>query len=101
MVLLLFSRMTRGQEKFVSIADLEGWGYSNSDIRGYLAVLSVLQVQHSPFSKHVSIIYYFTQANSTTFDLFTGLLPREAGKIIYSSCALHIHDCMEDYLPIC
>ncbi|GLT46412.1 hypothetical protein SLA2020_201620 [Shorea laevis] len=36
-------RMTRGQEKFVSIADLGGWGYSNSDIRGYLAVLSILQ----------------------------------------------------------
>jgi hypothetical protein len=28
----------------VSIADLKGWGYSNSDIRGYLAALSILQV---------------------------------------------------------
>ncbi|KAJ7954658.1 random slug protein 5 [Quillaja saponaria] len=37
------ARMPRGQEKFVCIADLEGWGYSNSDIRGYLAALSILQ----------------------------------------------------------
>lgn len=37
-------RMPDGQEKFVSIADLEGWGYANSDIRGYLAALSILQV---------------------------------------------------------
>ncbi|KAJ7010180.1 phosphatidylinositol transfer protein 3-like [Populus alba x Populus x berolinensis] len=38
------ARMPAGQEKFVSIADLEGWGYTNSDIRGYLAALSILQV---------------------------------------------------------
>lgn len=37
------SRMPAGQEKFVSIADIEGWGYSNCDIRGYLAALSILQ----------------------------------------------------------
>ncbi|KAI4336512.1 hypothetical protein L6164_015032 [Bauhinia variegata] len=37
------ARMPRGQEKFVSIADLEGWGYSSCDIRGYLAALSILQ----------------------------------------------------------
>lgn len=35
--------MPSGQEKFVCIADLEGWGYSNSDIRGYLAGLTILQ----------------------------------------------------------
>jgi hypothetical protein len=39
-----FFRMPAGEEKFVSIADLKGWGYSNSDIRGYLAALSILQV---------------------------------------------------------
>ncbi|XP_059633412.1 uncharacterized protein LOC132276145 [Cornus florida] len=54
------ARMPRGQEKFVCIADLEGWGYSNSDIRGYLAALSILQdcfperlgklfIVHSPY----------------------------------------------------
>ncbi|OAY42572.1 phosphatidylinositol transfer protein 3 [Manihot esculenta] len=36
-------RMPPGQEKFVAIADIEGWGYTNSDIRGYLAALSILQ----------------------------------------------------------
>ncbi|KAJ8547772.1 hypothetical protein K7X08_011358 [Anisodus acutangulus] len=37
------SRMPNEQEKFVAIGDLEGWGYANSDIRGYLAALSILQ----------------------------------------------------------
>ncbi|KAM4107843.1 hypothetical protein ACJW30_04G174900 [Castanea mollissima] len=40
----LCSRMPPGQEKFVFIADLEGWGYSNSDIRAYLGALSILQI---------------------------------------------------------
>ncbi|XP_052182187.1 uncharacterized protein LOC127794921 isoform X4 [Diospyros lotus] len=39
----LCSRMQGGQEKFAVIGDLEGWGYSNSDIRAYLAALSILQ----------------------------------------------------------
>ncbi|PWA71560.1 CRAL-TRIO domain-containing protein [Artemisia annua] len=39
----LCSRMPSGQEKFVVIGDLQGWGYSCSDIRGYLAALSILQ----------------------------------------------------------
>lgn len=33
----------RGQEKFLVIVDLEGWGYTNSDIRGYISILSILQ----------------------------------------------------------
>ncbi|CAH8336706.1 unnamed protein product [Eruca vesicaria subsp. sativa] len=37
------ARMPRGEEKFRAIVDLEGWGYSNCDIRGYLAALSILQ----------------------------------------------------------
>lgn len=40
--------MPAGQEKFVIIGDLEGWGYSNSDMRAYLAALSILQVLYSP-----------------------------------------------------
>ncbi|KAH9613633.1 hypothetical protein KSS87_019948 [Heliosperma pusillum] len=32
-----------GQEKFVVIAELKGFGYSNSDIRGYLGAFSILQ----------------------------------------------------------
>ncbi|XP_062110828.1 uncharacterized protein LOC133822493 [Humulus lupulus] len=37
------ARMPKGHEKFVAIADIEGWGYANCDIRGYLAALSILQ----------------------------------------------------------
>ncbi|GMP29762.1 hypothetical protein CsSME_00036604 [Camellia sinensis var. sinensis] len=35
--------MPSGQEKFVCIGDFKGWGYTNSDVRGYLASLSILQ----------------------------------------------------------
>ncbi|GAB4850180.1 hypothetical protein Ancab_029475 [Ancistrocladus abbreviatus] len=37
------SRIPVGREKFTVIIDLQGWGYSNSDIGGYLASLSILQ----------------------------------------------------------
>ncbi|GAB4850183.1 hypothetical protein Ancab_029478 [Ancistrocladus abbreviatus] len=40
------SRIPAGEEKFVVIADLQGWGYSNSDIGGYIAALTVLQEFH-------------------------------------------------------
>ena len=43
-VTFCYIRMPSGHEKFTSIADLQGWGYVNSDIRGYLAALSILQV---------------------------------------------------------
>lgn len=39
----LCSRMPPGEEKFVGIGDLKGWGYSNCDIRGYLSALKILQ----------------------------------------------------------
>ncbi|KAL6986856.1 hypothetical protein U1Q18_006950 [Sarracenia purpurea var. burkii] len=39
----LCSRMPAGQEKFTAIGDLKGWGYANTDIRGYLGGLSILQ----------------------------------------------------------
>uniref|UniRef100_A0A7N0TM02 CRAL-TRIO domain-containing protein n=1 Tax=Kalanchoe fedtschenkoi TaxID=63787 RepID=A0A7N0TM02_KALFE len=39
----IISRMPSGQEKFIALADVGGWGYTNSDIRGYLAALSILQ----------------------------------------------------------
>ncbi|KAL2342829.1 hypothetical protein Fmac_004114 [Flemingia macrophylla] len=35
--------MPPGQEKFVCIAELKGWGYSNSDVRGYISALTILQ----------------------------------------------------------
>ncbi|KAK4846240.1 hypothetical protein QYF36_014775 [Acer negundo] len=39
----LCEKMGAGQEKFVVIVDLQGWGYSNSDIRACLGALSILQ----------------------------------------------------------
>ncbi|KAL3835421.1 hypothetical protein ACJIZ3_010157 [Penstemon smallii] len=39
----LCSRIPHAQEKFIIIGDLEGYGYCNSDVRGYLAALSILQ----------------------------------------------------------
>nr|XP_034899253.1 LOW QUALITY PROTEIN: phosphatidylinositol transfer protein 3-like [Populus alba] len=35
-----------GQEKFVVIGDLEGWGYANSDIHGYLSCLKFLECRN-------------------------------------------------------
>ncbi|GMI95413.1 hypothetical protein like AT1G01630 [Hibiscus trionum] len=39
----IFARMPPGEEKFIVIGDLEGWGYANFDIRAYLAALSLVQ----------------------------------------------------------
>ncbi|CAA0154484.1 unnamed protein product [Arabidopsis thaliana] len=71
------ARMPRGQEKFVAIGDLQGWGYSNCDIRGYLAALSTLQdcyperlgklyIVHAPyiFMTAWKVIYPFIDANT-------------------------------------
>jgi hypothetical protein len=71
------SRMPRGQEKFVAIGDLEGWGYSSSDIRAYIAALSILQdcyperlgklfIVHVPyiFMTAWKIIYPFIDSNT-------------------------------------
>ncbi|KAL6909379.1 hypothetical protein ACP4OV_001660 [Aristida adscensionis] len=37
------ARLPSGQEKFAAVVDLKGWGYSNCDIRGYLAGLDIMQ----------------------------------------------------------
>ncbi|RAL43917.1 unnamed protein product [Cuscuta campestris] len=39
----LCARTSPGKEKFVVIGDLQGFGYSNSDVRGYIGALSILQ----------------------------------------------------------
>uniref|UniRef100_A0A7N0TML0 CRAL-TRIO domain-containing protein n=1 Tax=Kalanchoe fedtschenkoi TaxID=63787 RepID=A0A7N0TML0_KALFE len=39
----IISRMPSGQEKYITLTDVEGWGYANTDIRGALAALSILQ----------------------------------------------------------
>jgi len=71
------SRMPSGQEKFVCIGDLKGWGYSSSDIRGYLAALSILQdcyperlgkliIVHVPyiFMTAWKVVYPFIDSNT-------------------------------------
>ncbi|XP_015937934.1 uncharacterized protein LOC107463621 [Arachis duranensis] len=73
----LCSRMPAGQEKFCAIADIKGWGYANSDIRGYLNALTILQdynpermgklfILHAPyvFMKVWQIIYPFIDNNT-------------------------------------
>ncbi|KAL8502194.1 hypothetical protein ACS0TY_021347 [Phlomoides rotata] len=39
----LCSRIPDGEEKFITIVDLKEVGYSNIDVRGYIAALSILQ----------------------------------------------------------
>lgn len=71
------TRMPPGQEKFVVIGDLEGWGYSNSDMRAYLGALSILQdyyperlgklfIIHAPyiFMAIWKIVYPFIDKNT-------------------------------------
>ncbi|KAJ1417812.1 CRAL/TRIO, N-terminal domain [Sesbania bispinosa] len=73
----LCSRMPPGQEKFCAIADIKGWGYANSDLRGYLGALSILQdyyperlgkllIVHAPymFMKVWKMIYPFIDDNT-------------------------------------
>ncbi|XP_021715313.1 random slug protein 5-like [Chenopodium quinoa] len=75
----LCARMPAGQEKFLAIGDLQGWGYSNSDIRGYLGALSILQdcyperlgklcIVHAPkiFMAVWKVIYPFIDDNTKT-----------------------------------
>ncbi|GAB2280777.1 hypothetical protein Dimus_015402 [Dionaea muscipula] len=69
--------MPSGQEKFLAIADLQGWGYSNSDVHAYIASLSILQdyyperlgklfIVHAPsiFMAVWKVIYPFIDNNT-------------------------------------
>ncbi|WOL18708.1 random slug protein 5-like [Canna indica] len=71
------SSMPAGQEKFTCIGDLKGWGYSNCDIRAYIAALDIMQncyperlgkifLVHVPylFMKTWKIIYPFIDKNT-------------------------------------
>ncbi|ONK72111.1 uncharacterized protein A4U43_C04F15820 [Asparagus officinalis] len=73
----LSASMPRDQEMFVAIADFQGWGYSNCDIRAYLAALEIMQnyyperlgkvfIIHVPylFMKAWKIIYPFIDNNT-------------------------------------
>ncbi|KAL5672887.1 hypothetical protein ACJX0J_017193, partial [Zea mays] len=37
------ARIPRGQEKFLAIMDLKGWGYANCDVRAYIAAIEIMQ----------------------------------------------------------
>ncbi|CAO1942891.1 unnamed protein product [Urochloa humidicola] len=39
----LTRRIPRGQEKFLAIIDLQGWGYANCDVRAYIASIEIMQ----------------------------------------------------------
>ncbi|KAF6169754.1 hypothetical protein GIB67_004146 [Kingdonia uniflora] len=69
--------MPNGQEKFVGIADCEGWGFSNCDIHGFVGGLHILQdcyperlgkmfIVHAPyvFMAAWKIIYPFIDSNT-------------------------------------
>ncbi|KAE9604229.1 putative CRAL-TRIO lipid binding domain-containing protein [Lupinus albus] len=69
--------MPPGQEQFLAIADIKGWGYANSDIQGYLNALTILQdyhperlgklfIVHAPymFMKVWKVIYPFVDNNT-------------------------------------
>ncbi|XP_021286472.1 random slug protein 5-like isoform X2 [Herrania umbratica] len=73
------------QEKFVVIGDLEGWGYANSDIRAYLAALSLVQdyyperleklfIVHAPyiFMTAWKIVYPFIDNKTRKKIVFVG-----------------------------
>ncbi|KAJ6832151.1 phosphatidylinositol/phosphatidylcholine transfer protein SFH2-like [Iris pallida] len=73
----LCASTSAAQEKFLIIADLEGWGYSNCDIRAYLVALETLQnyyperlgkafMIHVPrlFMKAWKVIYPFLDKNT-------------------------------------
>ncbi|XP_057517272.1 CRAL-TRIO domain-containing protein YKL091C-like [Amaranthus tricolor] len=77
------SRMPEGQEKYLGIADLSGWGYSNSDIRAYVGVLAILQdcyperlgkllIVHAPrlFMTVWKIVYPFIDEKTKTKIVF-------------------------------
>ncbi|ONK56112.1 uncharacterized protein A4U43_C10F4250 [Asparagus officinalis] len=53
----LCSRTSRGQEKVMIIADLKGWGYSNCNVRAYLAAIDILQMKNHPRTDHYSKSY--------------------------------------------
>ncbi|CAO1947118.1 unnamed protein product [Urochloa humidicola] len=71
------ARIPRGQEKFLAIVDLEGWGYANCDVRAYIAAIEIMQnyyperlgkalLIHVPymFMKAWKLIYPFIDNNT-------------------------------------
>ncbi|CAL4952914.1 unnamed protein product [Urochloa decumbens] len=69
------ARIPRGQEKFLAIVDLQGWGYANCDVRAYIASIEIMQ----------------NLLNKTA-----ELLPGAARQGADDQCALHLHEGVED-----
>ncbi|KAL1563811.1 phosphatidylinositol transfer protein 3-like [Salvia divinorum] len=53
----LCCRIPNGEEKFICIIDLKGFGYSNSDVRGYIAIISILQDYYPERLKKVFMVH--------------------------------------------
>ncbi|XP_011623394.1 random slug protein 5 isoform X2 [Amborella trichopoda] len=91
----LCASIPEGQEKFVIIEDLKGWGYANFDIRAYVAALNIMQGMLMVMLKDEWSFLKVALSGSTS-----GLLPRAAPQGLPDPCALHLLDCVENYLPI-
>ena len=74
---MICARIPRGQEKFLCIVDLKGWGYANCDVRAYIAAIEIMQnyyperlgkalMIHVPyiFMKAWKIVYQFIDNNT-------------------------------------
>ncbi|XP_020184258.1 uncharacterized protein [Aegilops tauschii subsp. strangulata] len=71
------ARIPRGQDKFIVVVDLKGWGYANCDVRAYVAAIEIMQsyyperlgkalMVHVPyiFMKAWKMVYPFIDANT-------------------------------------
>uniref|UniRef100_A0ACD5XFC5 Uncharacterized protein n=1 Tax=Avena sativa TaxID=4498 RepID=A0ACD5XFC5_AVESA len=77
------ARIPRGQDKFMCVVDLKGWGYPNSDVRAYIAAIEIMQsyyperlgkalMVHVPyiFMKAWKMVYPFIDANTRAKIMF-------------------------------
>ncbi|XP_047060241.1 phosphatidylinositol transfer protein 3-like isoform X1 [Lolium rigidum] len=77
------ARIPRGQDKFMCVVDLKGWGYANSDVRAYIATIEIMQsyyperlgkalMVHVPyiFMKAWKMVYPFIDTNTRAKIMF-------------------------------
>jgi hypothetical protein len=108
-------RIPRGQEKFLAIIDLKGWGYANCDVRAYIAAIEIMQVCLSVVSCNSTILHSVSwltkqklactirqQKQLSEDDPFlfitapSELLPGAARQGADDQRALHLHEGVED-----
>ncbi|KAF6138675.1 hypothetical protein GIB67_009869 [Kingdonia uniflora] len=79
--------MSRPNEKFVSILDLEGWGYKNCDIRGYIGCLAIMQlcIYLSVLVMRLLILSLLLRCFSTSSHIELKILGKSQRKICYQS----------------